>query len=97
MPNGHFDPNKDHVFGSELNATDQAYVLGTFVHRYTKENIPAWAKQKRRNGKLYRPQFTTDAEWLAHTMFNVLASGRIDRNRYSCMATPTWPDGTGDE
>ena len=41
----------------------------TYVHRYTMEHIPAWARQKCDNGKFYAPQFRTDREWFDATLF----------------------------
>jgi hypothetical protein len=41
-----------------------------FVHRYTMDHVPNWAKDKAPNGKYYAPQFRTDAEWYANTVFH---------------------------
>lgn len=82
------------VLGSTLPAAIQAECLRRFPHRYTKEHIPAWAKRPRPNGKPYRPQFATDAEWLASTLFAVTQKGILDARVDYCESTPTWPDGT---
>lgn len=82
------------VLGSTLPAALQAECLRSFPHRYTKEHVPAWAKRPRPNGKPYRPQFATDAEWLAGTQFAVTIYGRLDNRVRHCLTiSPTWPDG----
>lgn len=55
------------VLGTQLNAADQAHVLATFVHRYTMEHKPVWARP------FSVVQFASDADWLAHTKFQVCA------------------------
>lgn len=40
-----------------------------YVHRYTMEHVPAWARKQAPNGKYYAPQFSTDLEWLNSTLF----------------------------
>lgn len=39
-----------------------------FVHRYTMEHKPAWAKLPC-NGRFYAPQYSTDQEWFDKTKF----------------------------
>lgn len=39
-----------------------------YVHRFTMEHVPQWAKLPLR-GRYYAPQFRTDAEWYANTIF----------------------------
>ena len=80
--------------GNNLCTEDQKYVLSAYCHRFTKEHKPAWANTPRENGQPYRPQYKTDAEWLASTTFRVKANGRVDRHaRYCESNNPTWPDG----
>ena len=40
-----------------------------YVHRYTMEHVPNWAKRQAPNGKYYAPQYTTDKEWFDNTQF----------------------------
>lgn len=46
---------------------DQA--CAQYVHRYTLQHIPQWAKQPASNGKYYAPQYLTDQEWYDNTVF----------------------------
>jgi hypothetical protein len=79
--------------GNQLAADEQRYVLAAYVHRYTKEHIPAWSRSVRNNGKPYKPQFANDAEWLANTEFWVTKTGKLDKRANDCISTPTWPEG----
>lgn len=80
--------------GTELTPADQARVLASYVHRYTCEHVPGWAHGRKPNGEPYRPQFRTDAEWLANTRFAVCNDGRIDGRAKSCQTSgQTWPEG----
>ena len=40
-----------------------------YVHRYTMEHIPSWAKNPVDNRKYYAPQYRTDKEWYDNTVF----------------------------
>lgn len=40
-----------------------------YVHRYTMEHVPAWARQTAPNGRFYAPQFNSDREWYENTRF----------------------------
>ena len=40
-----------------------------YVHRFTMEHVPQWAKRPMNDGRYYAPQFRTDAEWYANTRF----------------------------
>lgn len=79
--------------GSELPAPEQRYVLSAFVHRFTRDHKPAWANKPRPDGRPYRVQFASDADWLAHTRFRVTAGSRVDRRAQFCASAPTWPEG----
>lgn len=41
-----------------------------FVHRFTMEHVPAWARRRQPNGCWHAPQFTTDSEWYEATLFD---------------------------
>lgn len=78
--------------GNELSPADQAHVLASFVHRFTKQHRPQWAGSLRPDGTAYPVQFASDADWLANTEFAVLPSGKLDRRVKECHSSPTWPD-----
>lgn len=76
------------VLGSQMSILCQQQAKDRFVHRYTRDHIPSWAR-----GTDNRVQFDSDADWLAHTYFCVLDSGKRLSDRHSyCRANPTWPD-----
>lgn len=78
--------------GTELHPADQRHVLSAYVHRYTKEHQPQWARGEWKDGKPYPVQFESDLDWLEHTRFKVRKDGRlVSRARY-CEARPTWPN-----
>lgn len=83
------------VSGTKLCPADQLEACRAFVHRYTREHVPGWARDLRPDGERYPVQLDSDADWLAHTMFAVRADGRLDRRVKRCESSPTWPDGKG--
>jgi len=84
-------------FGNCLNTQDRAEVLRSYVHRFTREHVPAWSRQPMPNGQAYQPQYESDAQWLACTQFRVRRDGRLDKRARSCMsfAPVTIPDSKG--
>lgn len=40
-----------------------------YVHRFTMEHVPSWAKDPTDDGRFYAPQFASDKEWYEHTTF----------------------------
>lgn len=78
--------------GTQLAAADQRHVLAAYVHRYTREHVPEWARKPRPDGTPYPVHFASDADWLAHTRFFVRANGRLDHRFRHCWSEPTWPD-----
>jgi hypothetical protein len=78
--------------GTELTAAQQRDVLAQFAHRYTKEHIPAWARQPRPDGSTYPVQFSSDQDWLEHSRFAVTSTGKLDGRVKYCESNPTWPD-----
>lgn len=78
--------------GTELNAEDQAYVLRAYVHRFTGQHKPTWARKPRPDGSDYPVQFKDDQDWLAHTEFYVTPKGRLDRRQDLCFSHATWPN-----
>jgi hypothetical protein len=61
-----------------------------YIHRYTMEHVPEWAKRPSPDGKFYAPQYRTDREWFENTLFPL-------HNPYhsrDCHSTgQTWPLG----
>lgn len=81
-----------YVNGNKLCGADQAKVIASFVHRFTGNHIPAWARGKRPDGTAYPLQFANDTDWLANSSFLVRANGRLDNRARFCQSTPTWPN-----
>lgn len=79
--------------GTELSAADQKRALAWYVHRFTRDHIPSWAKRANSNGLFCNVQFASDQDWLAHNKFKVTKSGQIDLCGTHCESAPTWPDG----
>ena len=78
--------------GIELDAPERRQVLAAYVHRYTGDHRPAWAQVPWKDGRPYPLQFSTDADWLAHTYFRTTRTGRLDTRAADCYSTPTWPN-----
>lgn len=80
--------------GDELPAHLQREALARFVHRFTREHKPDWARKPWKDGKPYPVQYASDAEWLARTLFRVTKDGqRFDARAHYCQSgPPTWPD-----
>lgn len=78
--------------GTDLNRLEQNAVLAKFVHRFTGDNQPNWAKHTRMDGTAYPLQFATDGEWLANTLFRCNQDGMLDDRAPFCESTPTWPN-----
>lgn len=83
----YFDFNKPYCYGHLLCPEDQEYVLGYYVNRFTGEHRPEWANRLMSNGEKYHSQFSTDLDWLKHTLFNTLKNGRLDKSVESCNTT----------
>lgn len=80
------------VWGEHLSATMQRDALARYVHRFTRDHVPGWARVPRPDGTAYPVQFDSDGDWLSHTRFAVTQAGDFeDRARY-CQSNPTWPD-----
>jgi hypothetical protein len=57
-----------------------------YVHRFTMEHVPAWAKEVREDGTYYAPHYRSDREWYDNTEFPPVFDG--------CYSTgQTWPLG----
>jgi len=73
--------------GIELHSGDRAHVLAAFVHRFTKDHTPNWAKNSK-----FSVQFASDEDWLNNTWFPVTKDGYLDRRCSLCDSHPTWPN-----
>lgn len=65
-----------------------------YVHRFTMDHCPVWARHPAPNGRYYAPQYASDAEWYGKTLFppnNPFAMGKRDTSCYS--SGPSWPLG----
>jgi len=80
------------LYGTQLCASDQQHVLAAYVHRFTRDHKPAWARWPREDGQVSPVQFASDADWLANTRFAVRKNGRLDGRARYCESSPTWPD-----
>ena len=68
----YFSHDKPHKLGSELTPDQQRQVKYMFVHRHTGSHTPA-----HEHGTGRKPLYKDDAEWLAHTHFNVKKDGKL--------------------
>lgn len=80
-----------YVWGCDLLSALQREVLARYVYRYTGDHKPGWARILRPNGEPYAMQFSSDADWLAHTRFAVTSAGRLNEREHYCESYPTWP------
>lgn len=70
--------------------------LAAYLHRFTRDHRPLWARKPMPNGDAYQVQFASDAEWLANTLFPVTVrkDGSLgDHTRGHSQSFATWPDG----
>jgi hypothetical protein len=63
-----------------------------YVNRFTMEHVPAWAKKPMANGKYYAPQYESDAEWYASTLFPG-EPGHHNGKNHCQSSNQTWPLG----
>ena len=80
------------IKGTELSPAARREALSAFVHRFTRDNVPAWARKPRPDGTPYPVQFDSDADWLENTLFPVNAAGNLSGRERYCSSAPTWPD-----
>lgn len=64
-----------------------------YVHRFTMEHVPQWAKKPMPNGAFYAPQFKTDREWYENTLFPPHKYSRSKRDTSCFTSGQTWPLG----
>lgn len=61
-----------------------------YVHRFTMEHMPAWARKPADNGKFYAPQYRTDREWYDNFIFVGQDGTRAGEQR---STNESWPLG----
>ncbi len=62
-----------------------------YVHRFTLDHTPSWASTQCAYGKYYAPQYESDEEWYANTLF---PSEEGCPWKDNCMSSnQTWPLG----
>ncbi len=63
-----------------------------YVHRFTMEHVPDWARGQRCDGSYYAPQYRSDADWYENTKFP--GESGIPKDADSCESSnQTWPLG----
>ncbi len=67
-----------------------------YVHRYTMEHVPAWAKERPcdhggTETRYYAPQFRTDREWYDNTLFH--GESELADKHHCYTSGQTWPLG----
>ena len=84
------------ILGAHMGPKLQAECKSLFVHRFTGEHKPQWAYKPFKNEALqltsYPVQFADDADWLAHTYFEVTKQGELSNKTHYCESSPTWPN-----
>lgn len=65
-----------------------------YVHRFTMDHVPEWARMVREDGTFYAPQYRSDREWYDNTLFPGEAAYPFGKRDTSCFSTgATWPLG----
>ena len=62
-----------------------------YVHRFTADHIPDWARQKADNGRYHAPGFSSDRDWYEKTIFP--GEGNISSRSRFCESKPDFPFG----
>jgi hypothetical protein len=63
-----------------------------YVNRFTMDHTPPWAMKPFKDGKWPAPQYRSDLEWYANTIFPGEAG--LHRNSHHCQSSnQTWPLG----
>lgn len=66
-----------------------------YVHRFTMDHVPEWAREKRSDGTYYAPQYRSDKEWYDNSLFpgdkDYPFKGWMDGS--CCSRNETWPLG----
>jgi hypothetical protein len=59
-----------------------------YIHRFTMEHVPQWAREPAPNGLYYKPQHASDQEWYDSIWYDEFSYSQIN-------TSPTWPLGKG--
>ena len=99
--NLNLEPGTYMIRGDFLPLEIQRDARRRYDNRFTRDHVPAWAKQPRPDGSPYPVQFASDQEWITRTLFRVriLKNGSICQKSGTwgdCMSYPSWPDGMSD-
>lgn len=62
-----------------------------YPHRFTCEHVPEWARKQRTDGTYYAPQYASDAEWYAQTLFP--GESPLAGRDHCYSHSPSWPLG----
>lgn len=73
-----------------------AHARAQYPNRFTMEHMPSWARAplevNGESGRYYAPQYRSDLEWYANTIFP--GEEGLHRNSTHCQSTnQTWPLG----
>lgn len=63
-----------------------------YVHRFTMDHVPQWARQRRDDGTYYAPQYRSDKEWYDNTTFPG-ESGLHGNSKHCETRNQSWPLG----
>lgn len=63
-----------------------------YVHRFTMDFVPQWAKRPLNDGRYYAPQYRSDQEWYDSTTFPG-EPGHLGDKRHCFSGNPTFPLG----
>jgi hypothetical protein len=63
-----------------------------YVHRFTMDHVPEWARTPLKVGKYYAPQYRSDREWYDNTVFPGEPGHYGTRNECNTHGQ-TWPLG----
>lgn len=80
-----------YVKGTDMSTRLQREAKACFVHRFTGDHKPLWARKPMPDGSAYPRQFANDQDWLANTVFAVRNDGELAK-REACISSPTWPN-----
>lgn len=62
-----------------------------YVHRFTMDHVPQWARKARPDGAFCAPQFASDREWYDNTVFE--GESELASRSHCYTNGQTWPLG----
>ncbi len=63
-----------------------------YIHRFTAEHVPTWARQPMTETRYYAPQYRNDREWYNKTTFPG-EDGHLGGRDHCFSSGQTWPFG----